>query len=195
MCMRSRNNIRSGLMDLRMDHEAGLVDRSLVSALGDISFAVDQDQIGGFHEREVLPEGVHPEVVFQDGVWRGVLVYFNRQFVYNMVQRTPHGNMTRNTLPVPLLPEESKRSSHVLLHPLALLVRVRECRDPAQLERPLAVTAGDGLEFRILLCWLVCRLFLLLDCDDGRGTLRLGDGFGHRCRHGGSCLCCLYWYN
>lgn len=43
MCMSSGNDIRSGLVDLRMDDEARLVDDGLVSALGDIAGAVDED--------------------------------------------------------------------------------------------------------------------------------------------------------
>lgn len=204
--VRGRDDVRPGLVDLRMDHEAGLVDRGLVPALGDVSFAVDQDQVGGLHGREVLPEGVDPEVVLQHGVWGWMSAVFLNGIYINITaqcmlhrdgaRRTPHGDMSRHALPVPHLPEEPKRSGHVLLHPPALLVRVRERRDPAQLERPFTVAASHGLELGVLLGRFVRPLVLplvVLDCDDGGGALWPSDGFGYCCRrrHGGCWLWCI----
>lgn len=68
MRMRRRDHIGPGLVNLRMDHEPSLVDGQLRPTFGDISLAVDKDQVRRFDVGEVFGEGVHPEMVFQDGV-------------------------------------------------------------------------------------------------------------------------------
>lgn len=69
MRMSSGDDIRPGLVDLRMDDEAGLVDDGLVPALGDVAGAVDEDQVRCLDGREVLGKRIDPEMILQDGVW------------------------------------------------------------------------------------------------------------------------------
>jgi hypothetical protein len=53
--------IRTGFVNLGVDCESSGVD-GLVT-LDDDTFFVDQDEIGDFYLREVLGEGIEPEVV------------------------------------------------------------------------------------------------------------------------------------
>lgn len=63
MRMRRSHNIRPGPMDLRMDHEARLVDGVLRTAESNVAVCIDKDEIRRFHSREVFSEWVDPEVV------------------------------------------------------------------------------------------------------------------------------------
>lgn len=93
----------------------------------------------------MLGEGVHPEVVFQYGVWLvfsmvSSIFYYAHYYGWltgwlvtmkleHIVLHTSHGNMSRDTLVIPFLPEEAESRGHVLLHPLALVVRVSKGRE------------------------------------------------------------------
>ena len=66
--MRGRNYIRPGLVDFRMNHESSLVDGVLGTTLGDVALGIDKNQIRCLDGGEVLGEGIHPEVILQDGV-------------------------------------------------------------------------------------------------------------------------------
>lgn len=68
MSMRRGNDIRTGLVDFRVNHESSLVDGQLGTSFSDISITVHQDQIGGLDGGKVLGKGVHPKVVFQNRV-------------------------------------------------------------------------------------------------------------------------------
>lgn len=58
--------------------------------------------------------------------------------------------MSRDTLSITLLPEEPKGGSHVLLHPLALLMRIRESWDSTEFQSFATIAACNGLEFGIV---------------------------------------------
>lgn len=69
MSMRGRNDVWSGFVYLRVNHETGLIDRGLVASFSDVSLSVNEDQVRGLHEGEVLCIRVHPKVILQNGVY------------------------------------------------------------------------------------------------------------------------------
>lgn len=69
MGMRCRNHIRTSLVNLGMNHKPGFVDDRLISALADISIAVDEDQIRSLHHRKVLAKRVDPEMILEHGIY------------------------------------------------------------------------------------------------------------------------------
>lgn len=78
MRMRRRNDIWPRFVDLRMDHEPGLVDHGLVASFTHIAFAVDQHEIRRFHQGEVFGEGVDPEMILEDGIYNSSVIPFNK---------------------------------------------------------------------------------------------------------------------
>lgn len=62
------SDIRSCLMNCRVDGKCSGIDGSHVAALNSFTLVVDEDEIGDVDGGEVLGERVQPKVVFQDGI-------------------------------------------------------------------------------------------------------------------------------
>lgn len=57
--------------------------------------------------------------------------------------------MSRSTFSITLLSKEPEGGSHVLPHPLALLMRIGESWNPTEFQSSATITARNGLEFGI----------------------------------------------
>ena len=104
------DDVGPGLVDRRVDHERGPVDR--LAAVDDVAVVVDEDQVADAHVAEAEAERVDPEVVGELGV--------------------AHGDVAGDALAEAEAAEDAQRAGELLLAVEALLLDGVERRRPGE---------------------------------------------------------------
>lgn len=98
-------NIWARFVDLRMNQEPSFINGQLSSTIDDESISIQQNEIRRLDSREMLGEWVHPEMVFEDRVYKSSeyscssMMYIS--FKRKSVTLTSHRNVPGDTLSIP----------------------------------------------------------------------------------------------